>query len=281
MDKKGKATLKEELERFLEIKLDFSDEIKENAVLEEIIREELNKCARNILSESNKPKLNEDLSHYVLVCNLPKVEETKLGKFKEVMQKTLAKVGYTQFTKEALEIPMEEKSQKSYGCMVLDFKDGASANKAVNVLGKVKIGKKKFKTLLLTDYDKILEEKMVEKDSQIVTIREMNEWLLDVSAEQFVMHVGNKATVYWNVKPTINQMTPTQLKIDRPISEAKNLLWSPQGTYLVIIKANVVELYGGMTFVKLKEFYHIGVKGLLISPNENYILTWDSITKVN
>jgi translation initiation factor 3 subunit B len=130
----------------------------------------------------------------------------------------------------------------------------------------------------LTDIERYGREGRIDETYQQPTIEPFVEkehlrwWLGDPQGrDQFVMYRGDKVGVFWNKKREppeniVDRLQWTQLFVD----------WSPQGTYMASVHPQGVQLWGGPSFQRQKQFPHPFVSLIEFSPGEKYIATWSN-----
>lgn len=97
-------------------------------------------------------------------------------------------------------------------------------------------------------------------------------WLADPSArDQFALFRGDKVGVFWN-----NKSNPPENVVDRAHWTQLFVQWSPKGSYLASVHPQGIQLWGGPSFSKQKQFPHPFVQLVEFSPLENYMTTWSA-----
>lgn len=97
-------------------------------------------------------------------------------------------------------------------------------------------------------------------------------WLGDSSGrDQFVMFRGDNVGVFWN-----NKKDPPEQIVDRKHWTQLFVKWSPLGTFLASTHQQGVQVWGGPSFSRVKQFPHPFVSLIEFSPNENYLTTWSN-----
>src|ERR1700761_5062508 len=100
----------------------------------------------------------------------------------------------------------------------------------------------------------------------------LRSWMADANArDQFALYRGDKVGVFWN-----NKGNPPENVVDRAHWTQLFVQWSPKGTYLASVHPQGVQLWGGASFSKQKQFPHPFVQLIEFSPLEGYITTWSS-----
>lgn len=130
----------------------------------------------------------------------------------------------------------------------------------------------------LMDIDRYGREGRVEDEYSPPTIEPFQEkehlrsWLSDPNArDQFALFRGEKVGVFWN-----NKSNPPENVVDRPHWTQLFVQWSPKGTFLASVHPQGIQLWGGPSFSKQKQFPHPFVQLVEFSPMENYMVTWSA-----
>ena len=200
-------------------------------------------------------------------------QKDKLIKF---LLKKLNTAGKT--SADAIFMPMNEKDM-SEGFAFVEYGTPEQAIAAVKLLHGTALDKRHTLAVnKLTDIDRYGREGRIDEEYNEPHIDDFEEkehlksWLGDPTArDQFVMFRGDKVGVFWNQK----KGQPEQI-VDRTNWTQLFVQWSPQGTYLVSMHQQGVQLWGGVSFSKQKQFPHPFVSLIEFSPNEKYITTWSS-----
>ena len=100
----------------------------------------------------------------------------------------------------------------------------------------------------------------------------LRSWLGDIHArDQFALYRGDTVGVFWN-----NKSNPPENVVDRSHWTQLFVQWSPKGTYLTSVHPQGIQLWGGPTFSKQKQFPHPFVQLIEFSPGESYLTTWSA-----
>lgn len=100
----------------------------------------------------------------------------------------------------------------------------------------------------------------------------LRSWMGDVNArDQFALYRNDKVGVFWN-----NKSNPPENVVDRAHWTQLFVQWSPKGTYLASVHPQGVQLWGGDSFSKQKQFPHPFVQLIEFSPSEGYLTTWSA-----
>lgn len=128
----------------------------------------------------------------------------------------------------------------------------------------------------LTDIEKYgregrIDEQYVPPEVEPFSEKEhLRSWLFDPAArDQFAMFRGDKVGVFWN-----NKKEPPEMVVDRMHWTQLFVSWSPHGTFLASIHQQGVQLWGGSSFKRIRQFPHPFVSLIEFSPGEKYITTW-------
>lgn len=85
------------------------------------------------------------------------------------------------------------------------------------------------------------------------------------------MFRGDNVGVFWN-----NKKDPPEQIVDRKHWTQLFVKWSPLGTFLASIHQQGVQVWGGPSFSRVRQFPHPFVSLIEFSPNENYLTTWSN-----
>lgn len=100
----------------------------------------------------------------------------------------------------------------------------------------------------------------------------LRSWMADSNArDQFALYRNDKVGVFWN-----NKSNPPENVVDRAHWTQLFVQWSPKGTFLASVHPQGVQLWGGASFSKQKQFPHPFVQLVEFSPLEGYLTTWSS-----
>ena len=100
----------------------------------------------------------------------------------------------------------------------------------------------------------------------------LRSWMGDANArDQFALYRNDKVGVFWN-----NKTNPPENVVDRAHWTQLFVQWSPKGTFLASVHPQGVQLWGGESFSKQKQFPHPFVQLIEFSPLEGYLTTWSA-----
>ena len=130
----------------------------------------------------------------------------------------------------------------------------------------------------LTDIDRYGREGRIDDEYQPPTLEPFQEkehlrsWLGDPNArDQFATFAGDMVTVQWNQK-----RDPPEVVVARKHWTQLFIQWSPQGTFFASMHQQGVQLWGGPSFGKQRQFPHPFVSLIEFSPGEKYLTTWSA-----
>jgi len=128
------------------------------------------------------------------------------------------------------------------------------------------------------DIDRYGREGRIEEEYKPPTVEPFKEkehlrsWLGDANArDQFALFRGDKVGVFWN-----NKSNEPENVVDRAHWTQLFVQWSPKGSFLASVHPQGIQLWGGPSFSKQKQFPHPFVQLVEFSPNESYMTTWSA-----
>ncbi|KAH8900945.1 eukaryotic translation initiation factor 3 subunit B [Thozetella sp. PMI_491] len=230
------------------------------------------------LREKYEVQLEQGYDAFVVVDGLPSVTEDQKPKLVKFLLKKLNSVGRTR--EDSLHMPMGEDG-KSLSFAFVEYSSPGEAAAAVRQLDLVPLDKKHTMRInKLTDIDRYGREGRIDEEYTPPVIEEFTEqehlrsFLADPSGrgrDQLVMFRGDTVGVFWN-----NEKEPPENIVERPHWTETFVQWSPQGTYLVSIHAQGVQLWGGASWQRQRRFAHPYVNLVAFSPHEKYLVTWSN-----
>merc|ERR1712159_571567 len=135
----------------------------------------------------------------------------------------------------------------------------------------------------------ILEKYVCPKFEDFYSKDNTLKWLEDNQGrDQFVIRSKeneiHKTTIYWG-DPflggtcLVTDFSDTLKQIERQYLTNEEVIWSPKGTYLVSKDENGIKFWGqgeSNTWIEMKKFSHPNVNLFNISPEESYLVTYNS-----
>ncbi|GAX26940.1 translation initiation factor 3 subunit B [Fistulifera solaris] len=233
------------------------------------------------------PPLRKTFETSVVITNLPKVPQAKFEKLTNVVVKLTTKIG-SLVTDEATQfngvfMPFDEEKDSSLGFCIVEFATPEDAEKAVTVLQGYSFDKKHQLSVL--SYPRCQELKGLDTAAEFVAPTpapfeekpNVAEWLEDPhQRDAFVLRFQNETVVNW-----FDHKSDPVVDYDGSREKEQGVAWcqyychwSPAGSYLAtLVPDKGVILWGGKGYDKIGRFVAPGVKRVVFSPQENYLLT--------
>ena len=247
--------------------------------------------------EPRYPPLDTSLTTAVILTNLPRVPQSKLDKLIKVVTKTVSRIGplavrATTTSEEAdddaafdgVYMPFDDAAGTTAGVCLVEYETAEHAATAVEVLQNYKFDKSHTLTVTLLERAKTLQDVSVAAAFTAPAPEPFAEppravaWMEDPSQrDQYVVRFATETVVnWWDPKAAA-----PALDYDGAREKDAGVLWceyychwSPQGTYLAtLVPARGVILWSGADYQKVGRFVATGVKQILFSPMETYLLT--------
>lgn len=161
----------------------------------------------------------------------------------------------------------------------MEYKTAEQASLAVKRLDNVAVDKKNvMRVNKLNDIERYGRTGRVNEEYEAPTLEPFKEkehlrsWIGDSSArDQFALYRNETVGVFWN-----NKSNPPENVVDRAHWTQFFVQWSPKGTFLASVHPQGVQLWGGESFSKQKQFPHPFVQLIEFSPLEGYLTTWSA-----
>ncbi|KAK5050948.1 Translation initiation factor 3 subunit b [Exophiala bonariae] len=230
------------------------------------------------LKERYDVRMEEGLDTFVVIDGLPIVTEEQKPRLIKFLLKRLNTVGRIKDGEESIYMPMSD-AGSSEGFAFVEYQTPEQAVAATKQLHGTALDKKHTLAVnKLTDIEKYgregrIDEQYVAPEIEPFADKEhLRSWLFDPSArDQFAMFRGDNVGVFWNNKrdnpePIVDRKHWTQLFVN----------WSPLGTYLASVHQQGVQLWGGASFKRIKQFPHPFVSLMEFSPGEKFLTTWSN-----
>lgn len=229
------------------------------------------------------PPLRDTFETAIVITNLPKAPKAKFEKLLKVVVKLVSRIGTLAEDENfsGVLMPVDEEGSTMGFCLV-NYASPDQATNAVEVLQDYSFDKnhalhvmlysraQKLRDLQGIDFKAPEPEPFQEKPNAM-------KWLEDPNQrESFVIRQGNETVVNW-----FDAKNPPVVDYDGEREKEAGLQWceyychwSPRGSYLAtLVPARGVILWSGERYEKVGRFVAEGVKVVLFSPQENYILT--------
>lgn len=230
------------------------------------------------------PELNESFECAVVISNLPKVPESKLEKLTKVVMKLITRIGTLVVSDnfEGVLMPFDKELGTTRGFCLVEYETAEQAKNAVEVLQGYKFDKNH--SLTVTLYPRALYLKQMPagefQEPKPVPFQEKpnaTAWLEDPNQrDAFVIRFQKETVVSW-----FDAKNDPVLDYDGAREQEAGVQWceyychwSPFGSYLAtLVPGRGVILWSGSNYEKVARFVAPGVRGIVFSPQENYILT--------
>jgi translation initiation factor 3 subunit B len=252
------------------------------------------------------PPLDTQLDNALIILNLPQVPTTKLAKLTNVVLKLLRRIGNlagddtdaaaegsttdaanTDTAFSGLTMPVAD--DHTLGFCLVAYATTDDADKALIALQDYQFDKNH--ALQVVRYTRALQLQAMEITAGDITYQEPEtipefverpdptSWLQDPhQRDAFVIRQGRETVVqWWDARPG----TTPSLDYDGSREQQQGVVWcehycywSSKGSYLAtLVPARGVILWSGATYERTGRFAAAGVKRILFSPQENYLLT--------
>jgi translation initiation factor 3 subunit B len=236
------------------------------------------------------PELNETFETAVVISNLPKVPESKLEKLTKVVMKLITRIGTLVVNDdpdaannfEGVLMPFDKELGMTKGFCLVEYETAEQAKNAVEVLQGYKFDKNH--SLTVTLYPRALYLKAMPtgdfqapKPVPFVEKPNATSWLEDPNQrDAFVIRFQKETVVSW-----FDAKNDPVLDYDGAREQEAGVQWceyychwSPYGSYLAtLVPGRGVILWSGSNYEKVARFVAPGVRTIVFSPQENYILT--------
>lgn len=232
------------------------------------------------------PPLKESFDTAIIITNLPKVPEAKLDKLTKVVVKIVSRIGNLAASEESgfsgVSMPFDTANGATLGFAFVEYATPEEAKNAIGVLDGYKFDKNH--SLSVSPYTRAeklreLEEKEFVEPEPAPFVEKPNAmaWLEDPSQrDQFVIRQGKETEVYWfdaKNDPVIDYDGAREKEAGVSWCEFY-CHWSPKGSYFAtLVPARGVILWSGSKYEKAGRFVAPGVKTVIFSPQENYLMT--------
>lgn len=239
------------------------------------------------------PPLRDTFESAIVITNLPKVPEAKLEKLTKVVMKLVSRIGTLATNSDTgfsgLSMPYSKEKESTLGFCFVEYETAEEARNAVEVLENYKFDKNH--SLSVTLYERALKlQKMKDTDykepqpAPFVEKPNAMAWLEDPNQrDSFVIRHGRETEVFWydaKIDPVIDYDGSREKEAGVAWCEYY-CHWSPKGSYLAtLVPSKGVILWSGPTYEKTGRFVAPGVKLVLFSPQENYLLTSNQMDEI-
>lgn len=232
--------------------------------------------------EPRYPELDTSMDNALIVQNLPKVPEAKLDKLTKVVTKLLTRIGNLAATETFPGMLMPFENDSTLGFCLVAYETPAEAEKALFALQDYAFDKNHSLTVIRYEralqLQEILPTSFKEPEpAPFVERPNPTSWLEDPNQrDAFVLRHGRETQVQW-----WDSRQGPAMDYDGSREKQAGVLWcenycfwSPKGSHLAtLLPARGVILWSGAKYEKSGRFAAPGVRHILFSPQENYLLT--------
>ena len=232
----------------------------------------------------NYPTLDASFDNCIVITNLPQVNESKREKLYKVVAKLVNKVGTVVATEqfEGVDMPYDATKDLTLGFCLVEYSTPEQAKNAAEVLQGYKFDKNHaLRTTLYSRAQTLQSIATMEFAEPPPTPFEQRpdaaEWLKDpLQRDEFLVRFGRETVVnWWDAKndPVLDYDGAREKDAGLQWCEYY-CHWSPHGSYLAtLVPARGAILWSGSNYEKAGRFVAPGVKHVLFSPQETYLLT--------
>jgi translation initiation factor 3 subunit B len=244
----------------------------------------------------NYPPLDEGFDNCVVITNLPQVPESKLEKLTKVVSKIVTKIGTvvaaaasssdedgpSSSAFDGVYMPYDAEKDRTLGFCMVEYETAEQAKNAVDVLQGYKFDKNHALRTTLYSRARALRgvpdrEFTEPPPPPFEEGPNATEWLRDsLQRDEFVVRYGKETAVYWydaKNDPVVDYDGEREKEAGLQWCEYY-CHWSPAGSYLAtLVPARGVILWSGSSYEKTGRLVAPGVKHVLFSPRENYVIT--------
>ena len=230
------------------------------------------------------PPLRDTFETAVVITGLPKAPKAKHEKLMKAVLKLVSRIGTPVQSGDDFNgvlMPLDEKEMTAGFCMV-EYSTESEANNAVSVLEGYKFDKNHTLSVVLYPRAKDLSNTEAKEfqEPELPPFEEKPnamEWLEDPNQrDSFVIREGKETVVnWWDAKndPVVDYDGEREKEAGTQWCEYY-CHWSPAGSYLAtLVPARGVILWSGKNYEKAGRFVAPGVRMVLFSPQENFVIT--------
>ncbi len=208
----------------------------------------------------------------IVVDNLPKVPQAKVGKLSTVLRKIFGQIGVVR--EDGLVMPTDAQTGDTKGFAFVEFGNANEAAAAREQTDGYKLDKAHvFKVSKFDDFAKYAQvpdayEKP--KPKPYVAKPNAQSYMLDERGrDQFAIRFGDATEILWNDAQT-KEATEVY---KRDFWTESYVQWSPRGNFLATVHRQGVALWGGPEFARFQKMSHNGVQFIEFSPCERFLAT--------
>ena len=257
---------------------DLSKDIAETPDIAEFLRQVIVKeavQATEPLLNPNAPKLDDDVSMYFLINNLPKCTQDKVPKLIALILKTLNQKSL-KVEESDIQIPINTATNETDGVAFVKMANEEQARFGASIFDGFKLTKNNiFAACLLSEFDKVMQtSETFQLPQSAANLQSLRTPVFDVRREHYMFKSGKNIHInIFDRNQAVNGQKDEQLAVFDSTVDTKPC-WSPKGTYLILIKADKVLFLGGEKMVPIITIPQAKVTQVHMSPCERYVLTY-------
>ena len=211
---------------------------------------------------------------------LPKCDEKKTGKLVALLVKLFAKRSY-EVTEDAIEFNWDTTvdPKMSTGQAFVTMKSDEQAKIAAALFNGHALDKKHtISACTFPDFTKIMEMSAAKKDKDEETsFLELKHHQLNTTTDAYAYQYGKN--VYANnlqgqTKVLISMTEEERFGDIQKFNSDQSFMWSPKGTYMILIKSDKVEFVGGSDMKPILTINEPKVETIIFSPCERYVMVY-------
>ena len=243
------------------------------------------------LEQEQAPRLNEDFSNTFIISNLPLTDQAKVPKLKKLLMKIFKKKGADYIIEENVEMPLA--GEKNAGCAIVTVKTTTQARLAAEGINGFSLDKKHVLTAATwSEFERVIQipdEDTAFELPKFASLEDLKSYQIDPFSSEYYLQVGSNIEIS---QPNLVSLQTAQDNFEN--AETISLLgrrrkstkihlrystWSPQGTFLLFIDNDKVEIVGGSNFETVANFMYPNALEANISPCEKYVLIKSKVKK--
>ncbi len=234
---------------------DLSKDIAETPDIAEFLRQVIVKeavQATEPLLNPNAPKLDDDVSMYFLINNLPKCTQDKVPKLIALILKTLNQKSL-KVEESDIQIPINTATNETDGVAFVKMANEEQARFGASIFDGFKLTKNNiFAACLLSEFDKVMQtSETFQLPQSAANLQSLRTPVFDVRREHYMFKSGKNIHInIFDRNQAVNGQKDEQLAVFDSTVDTKPC-WSPKGTYLILIKADKVLFLGGEKMVPI------------------------------
>jgi len=172
----------------------------------------------------------------------------------------------------------------SLGFAFAAFDSEEAARTCLELINNIKFGKNELKVYPYSSLDTYLtlpEELPPQPEAKYSEGHDLDSWLMD-GREQFVLRHADDTEIFWTDSLALGGEASLVYGGERDKAQGKTwckkqVMWSPNGSYLATFHDQGLVLWGGDDFQRVGRFPHPYVAMAEFSPCERFVITYDDM----